>query len=84
MNYFRQSVDGQHWHSSYKIEHVPVADVFDLIPRIQLPMKLLGAAYMLYLAAKPFLPAKKSEAKVLGGSFLIGAVLQLINPKLMI
>ena len=58
--------------------------LFTLIPRIQLPMKILGAAYILYLAVKPFLPSKKREAKDLSGSFIIGAVLQLINPKLMI
>ena len=58
--------------------------LFALIPRIQLPMQVLGAAYMLYLAAKPFFPSKKREAKVLNGSFAIGAFLQLINPKLMI
>ena len=58
--------------------------LFALIPRIQLPMKILGAAYMLYLAIKPFLPSIKKEAKNSSGSFIIGAVLQLINPKLMI
>lgn len=58
--------------------------LFALIPRIQFPMQLLGAAYMLYLAAKPFLPSKKREAKILSGSFATGAVLQFINPKLMI
>ena len=58
--------------------------LFTLIPRIQFPMKILGASYMLYLAIKPFLASRKREAKDLSGSFLIGAVLQLINPKLMI
>ena len=58
--------------------------LFTIIPRIQFPMKILGASYMLYLAIKPFLPSRKREAKDSRGSFLIGAVLQLINPKLMI
>jgi len=58
--------------------------LFALIPRIQFPMKMLGAAYMLYLAVKPFLPSQKKEVKDFSGSFLIGAILQLINPKLMI
>ena len=58
--------------------------LFTLIPRIQFPLKMLGASYMLYLAVKPFLPSKKRETKDVSGSFLIGAVLQLINPKLMI
>ena len=63
--------------------------LFALIPRIQFPMKILGAAYMLYLAAKPFLPSKKQTEKDTSGtlsdvskkSFMIGAVLQFINPK---
>ena len=55
--------------------------LFALIPRIQLPMQILGAAYMLYLAVKPFLPSKSREAKKSGGSFVIGMMLQFINPK---
>ena len=58
--------------------------LFALIPRIQMPMKILGAAYMLYVAIKPFLPSKKKEEKDFSGSFVVGAALQLINPKLMI
>jgi threonine/homoserine/homoserine lactone efflux protein len=58
--------------------------LFTLIPRIQLPMKILGAAYMLYLALKPFLPSKKAGAKDLSASFIIGIALQFINPKLYI
>ncbi|MDR0512567.1 MAG: LysE family transporter [Treponema sp.] len=55
--------------------------LFALIPRIQLPMQILGAAYMLYLAVKPFLPSKSREVKKSGGSFVIGMMLQFINPK---
>jgi len=55
--------------------------LFALIPQIQLPMQILGAAYMLYLAVKPFLPSKSREAKKSGGSFVIGMMLQFINPK---
>jgi threonine/homoserine/homoserine lactone efflux protein len=58
--------------------------LFAVIPRIQFPMKVLGASYMIYLAVKPFLLSKKREAKDSNGSFFIGAALQLINPKLMI
>ena len=58
--------------------------LFTLIPRIQLPMKILGAVYMLYLALKPFLPIKKGAAKDLTGSLIMGVVLQFINPKLYI
>jgi len=55
--------------------------LFALIPRVQLPMQVLGAAYMLYLAVKPFLPSKGGEIKNANGSFMIGLVLQFINPK---
>ena len=59
--------------------------LFTLIPRIQLPMKILGAAYMLYLALKIILSSKKRKAvKDSGGSFIAGAVLQLVNPKIII
>jgi len=55
--------------------------LFALIPRVQFPMQILGAVYMLYLAVKPFLPSKKQEVKNSNGSFFIGLVLQFINPK---
>ena len=58
--------------------------LFALIPRIQFPMKILGAAYMLYLALKPLLPSKKKKIRNSSGSYIAGTVLQLINPKLMI
>jgi threonine/homoserine/homoserine lactone efflux protein len=58
--------------------------LFTLIPRIQLPMKILGAAYMLYLALKTFLSKKNQEIKKSNGSFFTAIALQFINPKLMI
>jgi threonine/homoserine/homoserine lactone efflux protein len=47
-------------------------------------MKMLGAAYMVYLIIKTFTPSKENEIKKTAGSFLIGALLQLINPKIII
>ena len=58
--------------------------LFALIPRIQFAMKILGAIYMLYLAIKPFLVSKKQKEKDLRGSYIAGAALQFINPKIMI
>ena len=58
--------------------------LFSLIPKIQLPMKILGAAYMLYLAVKTILPSDKRKQKDSSGSFIAGAALQLINPKIII
>jgi len=58
--------------------------LFTLIPRIQFPLKIVGGAYMLYLAIRPFLPSKNRETKDFSGSFTIGAMLQFINPKLYI
>jgi threonine/homoserine/homoserine lactone efflux protein len=47
-------------------------------------MKILGAAYMAYLMIKTVVPSKAHEIKNSSGSFLVGALLQLINPKIMI
>jgi threonine/homoserine/homoserine lactone efflux protein len=58
--------------------------LYALIPAIQLPMKIAGAAYMTYLVVKTILPSKGHETKSSNGSFWAGALLQLINPKIMI
>jgi threonine/homoserine/homoserine lactone efflux protein len=58
--------------------------LYTLVPKIQLPMKILGAAYMVYLIIKTLAPSKAHEIKNNNGSFLIGALLQLINPKIII
>ena len=39
---------------------------------------------MVYLIIKTLIPSKKDETKNKGGSFIVGALLQLINPKIMI
>jgi threonine/homoserine/homoserine lactone efflux protein len=53
-----------------------------LIPRIQLPMKILGAAYMLYLAIMTLLPSKNKKLYSSNGDFFTGAALAFINVKL--
>ena len=58
--------------------------LYTIIPKIQLPMKILGAAYMLFLIIKMTIPSKNHEIKNNNGSFIIGALLQLINPKIII
>jgi threonine/homoserine/homoserine lactone efflux protein len=62
------------------------AVLYKIIPQIQIPMKILGAAYMGYLIIKTvFISKSKShEIKKSGGSFITGAALQLINPKIII
>jgi threonine/homoserine/homoserine lactone efflux protein len=47
-------------------------------------MKIAGAAYMVYLIVKTLAPSKGHETKSSKGSFLAGALLQLVNPKIMI
>jgi threonine/homoserine/homoserine lactone efflux protein len=47
-------------------------------------MKILGAAYMVYLSIKTIIPAKKREIKNDNGTFVVGALLQFINPKIII
>jgi threonine/homoserine/homoserine lactone efflux protein len=58
--------------------------LYTLVPKIQFSMKILGAAYMIYLIIKTFAPSKEHKIKNNNGSFLIGALLQLINPKIII
>jgi len=63
------------------------AFLYSWIPKIQLPMKILGAAYMAYLIVKTLLPKKnneKPENKNTAAGFLVGIVLQFINPKLIL
>jgi len=53
------------------------------IPAIQLPMKIVGAMYMTYLAYKIFCaPNNIQEKDGTGHSFATGMSLQFINPKL--
>lgn len=55
----------------------------NFIPKIELPMKILGAGYMLYLAIK-IITSKNSENDDDAGkynSFLAGMLLQFVNPK---
>jgi threonine/homoserine/homoserine lactone efflux protein len=58
--------------------------LYTVIPKIQLPMKILGAIYMVYLIIKTIIPAKDHEIKTNNGTFIIGALLQLINAKIII
>jgi threonine/homoserine/homoserine lactone efflux protein len=55
--------------------------LYNMIPKIQFPMKILGAAYMVYLIVKILLPSKNSDIKKNSGSFLIAILLSLTNPK---
>jgi len=55
-----------------------------VIPKIKLPMLIIGAAYMLYLAWKTFKSSDKVEEKHTSSSFISGFGLQFINPKIYI
>ena len=55
-----------------------------LIPKIKLPMLILGALYMLYLAWKTFKSTLEVEEQQAKGTFLSGLTLQFINPKIYI
>jgi len=60
------------------------AFLYNLVPKIQLPMKILGAAYMTFLMIKTLFPKKKDEvfkSKKSNTSFFLGLGLQMINPK---
>ena len=60
------------------------AFLYNLVPRIQFPMKILGAAYMTYLVVKILVPSKTKKDRNSNGSYIMGVLLQFINPKLMI
>ncbi|AMQ06284.1 MULTISPECIES: LysE family transporter [Sporosarcina] len=55
----------------------------NFIPKIELPMMLLGAAYMLYLAIKIITSSTSTNGDEGGkyNSFLAGMLLQFVNPK---
>ena len=58
--------------------------LYSIIPKIQLPMKIFGAAYMVFLIIKTIIPQKEHAIKNNSGTFILGTLLQLINPKLII
>jgi threonine/homoserine/homoserine lactone efflux protein len=58
--------------------------LYRLIPHIELPMKFLGAAYMLYLALRTLFPAKQHNAAGRGYRFRDGIIIQFVNIKVMI
>lgn len=55
-----------------------------LIPKIKMPMLIIGAAYILYLAWKTFRSSSVIEEDHRHGNFLSGLVLQFVNPKIYI
>jgi len=55
-----------------------------IIPKVELPMLLIGAAYMIYLAWKTFISTSEIAENNSKNGFLSGLVLQFINPKIYI
>lgn len=55
-----------------------------LLPKIKLPMLMLGAAYMLYLAWKTFSSKPGIEESNAHSGFFSGMCLQFVNPKIYI
>jgi len=58
--------------------------LYNVVPKIQFFMKILGALYMAYLIVKTLVPAKSHEVKTSNGTFLIAILLQFINPKVVL
>lgn len=54
------------------------------VPQIELPMKIVGAVYMLYLALKILRSRPDMEAGGGRGEFWSGVILQFVNPKIYI
>lgn len=55
-----------------------------VIPKIHMPMLVIGAAYMLFLAWKTFKSSPEIEETHFKSGFVSGFVLQFVNPKLYI
>lgn len=55
-----------------------------LIPKIKLPMLIVGAAYMLHLAWKTWRSTDQIQENHLRSGFLSGLILQFVNPKIYI
>ena len=56
----------------------------EIIPKIKMPMLIIGAIYMLWLAWKTVKSSSVIEEKQTKSSFISGALLQFINPKIYI
>ena len=56
----------------------------EIIPKIKMPMLIIGAIYMLWLAWKTVKSSSVIEEKQSKSGFLSGALLQFINPKIYI
>ncbi len=55
-----------------------------LLPKIRMPMSVLGAAYILWLAWKTFKSSDHIEENHLHSGFTAGLLLQFVNPKIYI
>lgn len=55
-----------------------------MLPKIKMPMLIIGAAYMLYLSWKTFKSSPEIEERHPRSGFVAGLVLQFINPKIYI
>jgi threonine/homoserine/homoserine lactone efflux protein len=60
--------------------------LYAVLPRIQFPMKMLGAFYLVYLIIKTLIPSKKHENRKSDNprSFVVGVLLQLVNIKVIL
>lgn len=56
----------------------------EIIPKIKMPMLIIGAIYMLWLAWKTVKSSSVIEEKQSKSSYISGALLQFINPKIYI
>lgn len=54
------------------------------VPQIELPIKIAGAVYMLYLALKVLKSRPDMEGGTVKGEFWTGVLLQFVNPKIFI
>jgi len=58
--------------------------LYTFIPKIQLPMKLFTAVYMVYLIVLIILPSKDKSINAKTGNLLMGFLMTVINPKVIL
>jgi threonine/homoserine/homoserine lactone efflux protein len=58
--------------------------LYSYVPKIQFPMKLFTAAYMVYLIIIILLPSENKKTETRTGNFLMGFLMTVINPKVVL
>ena len=70
--------------SCYDLVHIILRDIASYIPLVKMPLLIIGAIYMLYLARSTYKSSSKLKKGTGGSGFISGFILQFVNPKIYI